>query len=136
MQSVVMLAILRLKLCLSYHFSQHSSTLRVYLEGIFSSSRTHQRENPLLNCPRPQQNRFKVLLQRCLTLSGSKKNILAPAAPSTDTLLFLFDCCLGLNSFVCRQTLFCSLLCGHNRRITKKTLFVSSPCRECTNKTI
>lgn len=65
-----------LQLIVSYHFSQHSSTLCFYLEGIFTSSRI--RENPLLNCPRPQQNRFKVLLQRCLTLSKWKKEYSGP----------------------------------------------------------
>lgn len=64
-----------LQLIVSYHFSQHSSTLRVYLEVIFNSSRIHQRQNPLLT--RPPQSPNKTGLKCCCNTAW---NIVAPAA--------------------------------------------------------
>lgn len=117
-------------------------TAQQYVKGL-SWGYIQQQQNPseaestFKNPQTPNKTGLKCCCNTARLWVNKKKRIFWPLQhPPTDTLLFLFDCCLDLNIFVCHQTLFCSLLCGHNRRITRKTLFVRSPCRERTNKTI
>lgn len=138
MQNLAMLAKHLLNLCLLvvnehvwcqliifYHFPQPGCTLRAYLEGVCNTSRIHQRENPLLNCSRPQKNKgLKCCCSAAWCRVNKKQTIFWPLRlPQLMRFYISFECCFGFEQRHVSSDSFLQLVVWSQQRNCQENTF-------------